>query len=436
MKRLVAIGLVWLGCAIAWMVLGSTLVARSGEASSALTQEVHLLWGPPMQQRPPTASYREARADKGEGTRAAGESVAPQPPDAAPEARDVPVEVPIAASDITVSLALAQRQKGLLWFPTYAVDFRARYTFVNTSSAQRSIGVGFPLQEQNVVYDGFQVQREDGSAVDATIKGALAEWTEVFAPGQSRSYVVSYRSRGTSQWHYQLTGGTGQVKAFHLAMTTDFADVDFLPGTLSPTAHHAESGGRWQGDWAFSSLIANAPIGIELPHKTNPGPLASRITFFAPIGLLFFFFVVAISATHQKKRIHPLNYVFFGCGFFAFHLLFAYLVDHLPIAASFAISSAVSLLLVVSYARLFTGWKFALREMGASQLVYLVLFSLTFLWTGFTGLSITVGAILSLFVMMQLTGRSDWTALDGPIHATALPAERRVPLAPGVPGGA
>ena len=98
----------------------------------------------------------------------------------------------------------------------------------------------------------------------------------------------------------------------------------------------------------------------------------------------------------------------FGTAFFAYHLLFAYLVDHLAVLPSFAISSAVSIGLVVSYARLFVGWRFALVEMGLSQLVYLVLFSFTFLWQGFTGLAITVGAIMTLFVMMQITGRVNW----------------------------
>src|SRR5215470_14603771 len=54
MRRLVAIGLVWLGCAVAWVILGTTLVVRSGEVSSSLTEEVHALWGRPMVQRPPS----------------------------------------------------------------------------------------------------------------------------------------------------------------------------------------------------------------------------------------------------------------------------------------------------------------------------------------------------------------------------------------------
>ena len=80
----------------------------------------------------------------------------------------------------------------------------------------------------------------------------------------------------------------------------------------------------------------------------------------------------------------------------------------MPVTASFGLSALVSLLLVVSYARLFVGWRFALREVGISQVLYLVLFSYSFLWEGFTGLAITLGAIGTLFVMMQVTGRLDW----------------------------
>jgi len=179
------------------------------------------------------------------------------------------------------------------------------------------------------------------------------------------------------------------------------------PGSIAPSRHARERQG-WRGEWSFESLVANAPIGIVLPERLNPGPLAARITFFAPVGLLFFCFVVAIVADAQGRAIHPMNFFFLGCAFFAFHLLFAYLVDHLAIAPSFAIASATSILLVTTYARLFTGWRFALQVMGSAQLVYLVLFSYTFFWEGFTGLAITIGAVVTLFVMMQYTGKVDW----------------------------
>jgi len=78
------------------------------------------------------------------------------------------------------------------------------------------------------------------------------------------------------------------------------------------------------------------------------------------------------------------------------------------------ISSSVSLALVISYAHWFLGLKRALVFLAFPQLLYLVLFSATFFWQGFTGLAITVGAILTLFVIMQIVGRIRWEEAFAP----------------------
>jgi inner membrane protein involved in colicin E2 resistance len=197
--------------------------------------------------------------------------------------------------------------------------------------------------------------------------------------------------------------------------------VDFAPGTLSPTTQRRDGAG-WRGEWRFSRLVADSQVRMVLPERINPGPLASRITFFAPVGLLFFFFVVAILTTAEGRRIHPMNYFFFGAAFFAFHLLFAYLVDHVAVVPAFALAALVSIALVASYARLFTGWAYALWRIAPAQAIYLVLFSATFFWQGFTGLAITVGAIVTLFVMMQATGRTDWDLASRAPAAPVAPA--------------
>jgi hypothetical protein len=380
MRRFLAIGLVWVGCCLAWMILGTTLLERSGRMSRSLGGEVSELWGPPIEQRPPEAVTATA-----------------------------PRIVPIAASDIRVALALEHRKKGLVWFPTYDLEFDARYGFDNPDGEPTLVDFVFPLQRDNALYDGFEVLDQSERPIAASIEQGVARWSAELAPHARTSYRIKYRSRGTTRWQYQLTSGTGQTKDFRLALATDFEQVDFLAGTLSPS-QHTTNGGGWHGEWTFKTLVASSPIGIELPVKLNPGPLAAQITFFAPVALLFFFFVVAILAHAQRRELHPMHYFFVACAFFAFHLLFAYLVDHIAIAPAFALASLVSIALVVSYARLFVGWRFALREMGIAQLIYLVMFSFTFFWTGFTGLSITVGAILTLFVMMQLTGRTRFLA--------------------------
>jgi hypothetical protein len=75
---------------------------------------------------------------------------------------------------------------------------------------------------------------------------------------------------------------------------------------------------------------------------------------------------------------------------------------------SFAIAAAVSVFLVVSYLRLVVGIRFASREAALAQFIYLVMFSYAFFLKGFTGLAITIGSVLTLFVVMQITGRIRW----------------------------
>src|SRR5260370_1377520 len=101
---------------------------------------------------------------------------------------------------------------------------------------------------------------------------------------------------------------------------------------------------------------------------------------------------------HRGNDLHAMNYFFLACAFFAFHLLLAYLADHISIHAAFLISSVVSIVLVVSYLRLVVDLRFAVVDAGLTQLIYLVLFSYAFFFEGFTGLTLTIGTIITLFV--------------------------------------
>ncbi|MEI6915344.1 MAG: inner membrane CreD family protein, partial [Armatimonadota bacterium] len=168
-------------------------------------------------------------------------------------------------------------------------------------------------------------------------------------------------------------------------------------------------GAGWTLKWISGNMIAaGSNIGIALPQKMNPGPLASNLSFFAPVSLLFFFSVLLILSAVKDIKLHPVHYLFISAGFFAFHLLFSYLVDHVTPLPSFLISPVVSLVLVISYMRLVVDWKFAMTHAALWQFVFLVLFAYAFFFEGYTGLTITIGAIITLGILMQLTGRVDW----------------------------
>jgi inner membrane protein involved in colicin E2 resistance len=169
------------------------------------------------------------------------------------------------------------------------------------------------------------------------------------------------------------------------------------------------AGGGWELIWKKADLITGNNIGIATPRAINPGPMAARISYFAPVSLGFFFFLIFIISVLKKIDLHPMNYFFLSASFFAFHLLLAYLVDHVNIHSAFAVCSMVSLILVVSYMRLVVGNRFAFFETALAQLVYLVGFSYAFFFEGFTGLAVTIGVIVTLFAVMQMTARINWS---------------------------
>lgn len=405
MPRLVTIGLIWLGCAAAWWVLGSSLALRSSESTESRGKEVHGLWGGPLESVPPSASYRvvsvreDTKTVEREGERPVTTTTQYQ--------EESDVRVPIQASDLRANFSLDHRKRGLLWFATYVVDFHGAYTFTNPSDRSEDIQMALPLDPTLRTYDGLRIADGDGQELPFEISEGTVRWRQSFGPGETQRTQVSFRTRGTETWTYLAAPGVEEARDFRLVVTTDFPNADFPTESVSPTQHDETAMG-WRGEWAFDSLVTSSPLGIRMPEKLNPGPLAARITFFAPVSLLFFFFVIAMLSVMSKKELHPMHYFLLGCGFFAFHLLFAYSVDHLSLAASFLLAALVSMTLVVTYVRLFVGWRFALRTVAPTQLVYLVLFSASFFWEGFTGLSITVGAILTLFAVMQLTGRINW----------------------------
>jgi hypothetical protein len=401
-----AVGVIFCCTAVAWFTLGASVVSRTGQSDQRLAQEVAQLWGGRHQQVAPTVSVERPRevVEDVQEKDAAGRVVTRRVTRRVAERTPLTLE----GSQVEVDLSLDHRRKGLLWYDTYSVRFQATYRARNPDAVARPLVVQLAFPSTQALYDDFAFTLDGAPAPPgADLSHGIVARTEV-GPGGEAVVELRYRSRGLGEWLYAFAPeGVAQARAFALSMKTDFRDIDFPPGTLSPSARTALGRG-WKLDWRFDNLVTGQRIGMDPPNRLNPGPLASRITFFAPVSLLFFFTVVLVVGVLRGQSLHPMNYFFLAAAFFAFHLLLAYLVDHVDIHVAFLIASAASIFLVVSYLRLVAGPRFALLHAGLAQLVYLVLFSYAFFFEGYTGLTVTVGAVLTLFVLMQITAKVDW----------------------------
>src|SRR5512147_1054662 len=182
MRRLLAIGFVWICCALAWAILGSTLSLRSDTSYDGLSEAVTGLWGPPLDQRPPSAVGRETHANRKVESRLDEKRHKVEQVEWT-EPVTTTVDMSLVRSEVEAKLALEHRRKGLLWFPTYGVEFGGRYTFRNASPEAREVDLTFPI-ETGVTYDGFSVLGPGGQPLPASFGEGGAVFHGKLAPGE------------------------------------------------------------------------------------------------------------------------------------------------------------------------------------------------------------------------------------------------------------
>jgi hypothetical protein len=409
--------------------------SRTHDLDKSLSAEMNNLWGPKVLVQ--VAPHWAAQSRTG----AIGDDLSPN------RATVTPSE-----SRVRADIHLDQRYKGLLWYSTFTVKFSAAYTVPPATGGGPDAAGSFifPLPAGVTAYDDLGVTIDDTAA--AIPPGDVAR-SQIAVPLDRKAkhvVTVNYTTSGQDVWlyapgpvshnadgddkneaassegKYKISSSAGPLIAmndFSLAVTADFADIDYPSGTRSPTAPAQFNSGLTTATWKYSNALTNQAMGVVMPHRTNAGPITARMSFFAPVSLFFFFTALFTLVVLRRLPMHPMHYLFIAAGFFAFHILLAYLADTINIHAAFWVCAVVSTLLVVSYMRLVAGIRFAVLYVGLAQVVYLVGFSYAFFWVGKTGLIIAIGAVATLFVLMQATGRLNWHAIFNPASVAAPRAE-------------
>lgn len=384
-KRMIAIVFIFSLGVAGWLTLGSTTQFRAGNSYYTMDSAVQHLWGSSIVQQAPTLSVK------------------------IPGTKRKRIVLP-ESNTIKVDLQMEQRKKGLIWYPTYKVKFDGKYLVKNNDAVSQNVRLNFSFPSETATYDHFDFMVDGVSKnIDLNTREGLNYLIEL-APGEMRSFRVKYNTRGLREWQYLLSNGNGRVKDLDLLITTNVTDIDYRDGSLSPMTVQTDDN-ITSLQWFAEDFITNQNVTLVMPEKLNPGPLSARMTFFAPVCLLFFFILISALGVIKKIDIHPMHYLFVTAGFFAFHLSFAYMVDVINVHVAFFVSSIVSVALVILYLRAALAEKFPWKVAMFGQLLYLVLFSYSFFIKGMTGLTVTIGSILTLAILMALTAKTNWSGV-------------------------
>ncbi len=378
-SNLFAIAGILLVTTFAWFVLGSAIQKRSVDSGSTINKEVQQVWGPNLCQQHPVAFYLSPNVRAGKAL------------------------IQSEKSRIRANINYKPKKRGLMSHRTYDVNFMGAYSFRNPTRIQQTMFLQFPLPNTQGL-KGVKITL-DGKETDVrrAADGSLELALEVAASTAVELQVV-YQTNGSNSWLYAFPHPE-RIQDFELFLKTNFAEYSFPNGCGSATQRDEKN---CEFTWAYQPDVLSAPnIGMDMPKLLNPAPVASRISFFAPVSLLFFVTVLLLLASLKGLQLHPMHVCFVAAGFFAFHLLFAYLTDVIPMFIAFGIAALVSVMLVCSYLRT-VGGNALLRIALPAQIGYMVLFSVSFFFDGLTGLTIAIGSVITLALLMKVTATTSW----------------------------
>ncbi len=399
-KRLLGYAFVFFLLVPTWFILGGVNHDRSRDAEGALSMEVSSLFGGPVTFRPPKVTRQGV-----------DEVVSRVKEDDAwvDQVELVPYAHPVGLQrhHLLADVGEERRNRGLVSFRLFTVDAAASWAFTSSGDPGETMRIGWRPPQVSMIED-FEVRLE-GEPVQVDLQeGTL--WLEVpAAPARQVVMDVDLRTRGRDRVGYaDDESGLATLRDVDVRLRLDQDDHDLPMDAASPTRVIDRDGGV-ELLWVSDTMITDRSFEASFADPMQPGELAARLAWAAPWSLALFVSFIGALVVVRDIDVHPIHLVLTGMGFFAFNLLFSYLVDVVGVGWAFAVSAAVSVFLVTTYLSQAVSPAFGYRQAGVAQLVFLVGFALANVWEGMTGLSITVTGIVTLWAIMRITAKVDWT---------------------------
>ena len=421
---------IFFGFTIIWTILGSVNENRTYTHTDFSLKKIQNTYGGPLRITPPRIYYELTQERQGKvgkfdtvSTYKERETVDP------------------SGSDIKLDLSLERKKVGNLWFPIFKATYRGSYEYkidsipVEYRSEPLFLLPGLKSSESILRSIELKINGSTVEPLSKLVSNTPIELTSTLKADGNLLVDFYYETTGTAYLLYALSNNKDnkpdskkvtsksiiikdrltRLDNFSLKLTTDFLKYDFPRRTI-PYTKILKTENKTEFEWKFDKTVTGKNIGIIVPKETNPGEIASRISFFAPIPLLFFFVVMTIFGILTKQQLHPMHFFFLAATFLSFHLIYSYSADHISMYAAFTIATLVSCFLTFSYLIRVRDRKYSFIAM-LFQLLYLVMFSWSFFYKtdndlGITGLIVTIVSVLTLFVLMQLTANLNWKNLN------------------------
>ena len=236
---------------------------------------------------------------------------------------------------------------------------------------------------------------------------------------------------GTFELYYEIAGSTefnlvSLAKKTTVSITSDWGAPSFQ-GDFFPTKYDIQSDG-FSAVWDINNIFVNAEdsndeklssdkineydtFGVKFIQLADTYQLVTRSAKYAVLFISLTFLVYFLVEVLGGNKLHAIQYLLIGLSNCIFYLLLLSLSEHINFNLAYFLIACSPTLLISLYS------KSVFKNAGKAMLIFMVLAALyTYLFitlqsVGFALVTGSIGLIIIMAILMNLTRNTNWHAL-------------------------
>lgn len=159
--------------------------------------------------------------------------------------------------------------------------------------------------------------------------------------------------------------------------------------------------------------VDDAAFGLKLLITADVYQKSTRVAKYAVMFIVFTFSAFFFSEIINKRRVHPMQYLLIGLAIILFYVLQLSLCEHIDFDYAYGLSALVVTLLITGYSHgIIKNRSFTFTVLGILSILYSYLYIVLQL-EDYALIMGSVGLLTVLGVVMYITRKIDWYAIDG-----------------------
>ncbi len=219
-----------------------------------------------------------------------------------------------AAHDIT--LKQNARKKGSALYGGYETACRFTWKLKSPADRETKGTLRFPLPAEGAIYDDLTATI---NGTDVLPKMELSEsalvLTRDLEPNEELNVAISFKSRGMSEWYFQVAEQR-EIRDFTLALDLPdlaIAKLNYPEGCMSPTGMEPTGEGRGSLlTYRLDHALSQKGMGIALPTLPQPGATTNAVLGEAERGWMLIVATLLLTLTLAEVRHGALLSVMFA----------------------------------------------------------------------------------------------------------------------------